>query len=384
MAAPPTPTTEAWPFASHYDPMDPQDGIDIGYMHAALRLAENGWGRVHPNPVVGAVVVVDRKVVGDGYHQEFGGAHAETAALAAAGEQARGATLYVTLEPCSHHGKTPPCTDAIIRAGISRVVYGASDPNPSARGGARVLRDAGIEVRGGVEDDYARTQNAAFFKLHERGGCFVALKLAMSLDARLTRAPENRERVTDDVADREVHRIRSGFDGILIGTNTARIDDPVLTVRHARAPIRPPARVVIDTHASLRADSRLVRSLEEAPLVVICGHDAETTHLTSAGAGVITVDTADGHVDLAEAFEQLAAAGLYSILCEGGATLGGALLEADLVDRIYAFVAPEIFGSGGTAAFPVKNPLKSGRFRLCRIARHGADALLMLDRCSQD
>jgi diaminohydroxyphosphoribosylaminopyrimidine deaminase/5-amino-6-(5-phosphoribosylamino)uracil reductase len=364
--------------------MDSQDGIDIGFMHAALRLAEKGWGRVQPNPIVGAVVVVDRKVVAEGWHREFGGPHAEIDALRAAGEQALGATLYVTLEPCCHHGKTPPCTDAIIKAGIARVVYGASDPNPAAGGGAQVLRDAGIEVKGGVEADHARTQNAAFFKLHQKGGCFVALKLAMSFDARLTRAPAKRERVTDDVADREVHRLRSGFDGILVGTNTARIDDPLLTVRLAPAPVRPPARIVIDTHATLAADSRLARSLDQAPLVVICGHDAETTHLTSAGVGVITVDTDDGHVDLGQAFDELAAAGIYSVMCEGGATLGAALLEADLVDRIYAFVAPELFGQDGTAAFPLKNPLKEGRFRLCRIARHGGDALLMLDRCSQD
>ena len=364
--------------------MDAQDGIDVGYMHAALRLAEKGWGRVHPNPIVGAVVVVDRKVVGEGYHQEFGGPHAEIEALRNAGERARGATLYVTLEPCCHHGKTPPCTEAIIRAGVARVVYGASDPNPSAGGGARLLHEAGIDVKGGVEAQDVRTQNAAFFKLHGQGGCYVALKLAMSLDARLTTAAEKRERVTSDVADREVHRIRSGFDGILIGTNTARIDDPLLTVRLARPPIRPPARIVIDTHASVKADSRLATSLNEAPLVVICGHDAETTHLTSAGVGVITVDTEDGHVDLAQAFEQLAAAGIYSILCEGGATLGAALLAGGHVDRIYAFVAPEIFGSGGTAAFPLTNPLKDSKFKLCRIAQHGRDALLMLDRCSQD
>src|SRR5688572_26265251 len=223
--------------------MDAQDGIDIGYMHAALRLAENGWGRVHPNPVVGAVVVVDRKVVGEGFHVEYGGPHAEVEALRNAGERARGATLYVTLEPCSHQGKTPPCTDAIVASGIKRVVFGASDPNHLARGGAKLLQQAGIEVKGGVEADDARAQNAAFFKQHEKGGCYVALKLAMSLDARLTRESGKRERVTGDVADEEVHRLRSGFDGILVGTNTARIDNPVLTVRRARTPIRPPVRI---------------------------------------------------------------------------------------------------------------------------------------------
>jgi diaminohydroxyphosphoribosylaminopyrimidine deaminase/5-amino-6-(5-phosphoribosylamino)uracil reductase len=361
--------------------MDTQAGIDIGFLHAARRLAEKGWGRVHPNPLVGAVVVVDNEIVGQGFHAEFGGPHGEIAALRDAGDKARGATLYVTLEPCTHHGKTPPCTDAIIAAGIKRVVFGAHDPHHLAAGGGEVLRQAGIEVKGGVEEKFIRAQNAPFFKLHERGGCFVALKLAMSLDARLTRAQQRREQVTGDVANAEVHRLRSGFDGIIVGTNTARIDDPLLTVRLARAPIRPPARVVIDTHATLSPRSRLVQSIDQAPVVVICGETADTTALTSAGVGVITVPTEEDHVDLREALDQLAAAGIYSVLCEGGATLGSALLEHDLVDRIYALVAPELFGQGGTAAFPLKNPLPAGRFGLQRIAKTGTDALLMLDRC---
>jgi diaminohydroxyphosphoribosylaminopyrimidine deaminase / 5-amino-6-(5-phosphoribosylamino)uracil reductase len=373
--------TAAWPCALRYE-MNPQDGIDIGYMHAALRLAEKGWGNVHPNPVVGAVVVVDRQVVGEGYHRFFGGPHAEIEALNAAGAAARGATLYVTLEPCSHFGKTPPCTDAVIKAGIARVVYGAADPNPAAGGGAEVLRQAGIEVKGDVEAQAVRIQNAPFFKQHERAGCFVALKLAMSLDGRLTRLRQQRERVTSDVADREVHHIRAGFDGIIVGTNTARIDDPLLTVRHDQPSIRPPVRIVIDTHASLSTDSKLVRSLSEAPVVVICSETADTTALTSAGVGVITVPTTKDHVDLPSAIDELCAAGLHTILCEGGGTLGGALLEANLVDRLYVFLAPKLFGTQGTPAFPLQNPLENGGFRLVRIAQHGEDALLMLDRCS--
>lgn len=364
--------------------MNAQDGIDIGYMHAALRLAEKGWGRVQPNPIVGAVVVVDRQVVGEGYHPEFGGPHAEVEVLRAAGDAARGATLYVTLEPCSHHGKTPPCTEAIIAAGIKRVVYGASDPNHVARGGADVLRAAGIEVKGGVEADVARRQNAGFFKQHEHGGCYVVLKLAMSLDARLTREVGKRERVTGDVADKEVHRLRSGFDGLMVGTNTARIDDPRLTVRLAPAPVRPPVRIVIDTHATVSPTSELVRTLDEAPVIVICGETASTRHLTDVGIGVITVPTKGDHVDLQQALDQLAAAGVYNIMVEGGATLGAALLQADLIDHIYAFISPKIFGLAGTAAFPLKNPLVDDCFTLYRIAQHGDDALLMLDRCSRD
>jgi diaminohydroxyphosphoribosylaminopyrimidine deaminase/5-amino-6-(5-phosphoribosylamino)uracil reductase len=360
---------------------DPKSDADIGYMHAALRHAEAGWGRVHPNPLVGAVLVKNTQIIADGHHREYGGAHAEIEALRTAGEEARGATLYVTLEPCCHYGKTPPCTDAIIAAGIKRVVYGAPDPTPIAGGGAQILRQAGIEVRGGVLADQARRQNAIFFKLHERGGCYVALKLAMSLDASLTRTAGARERVTSDVAEQEVHRLRSGFDGVMIGINTARIDDPLLTVRHARPSIRPPARVVIDTHALLSPQSALVRSLDEAPVVVICGDEADTKALTSAGVGVITVPEKNGHVDLAEAFEQLAAAGIYSVFCEGGATLGAALLAEGRVDRIYAFVAPKLFGGAGTAAFPLEKGGSAPCFSIFRIAQHGEDALLILDRC---
>lgn len=353
-------------------------------MHAALRLAEQGWGRVHPNPLVGAVVVRDRAVIGEGYHREYGQAHAEVEALGAAGEAARGCTLYVTLEPCSHYGKTPPCTDAIINAGISRVVFGAADPDPKARGGAAVLRAAGIEVVGGVEAAYVRTQNAPFFKRHEQRGPFVALKFAMSLDARLTAAADARERVTSEVADIEVHRLRSGFDSIMIGANTARTDDPLLTVRHEKSGIRPPVRVILDTKAALSIESALVRTKDEAPLLVICGENADTSSLVGAGVQVIAVPTADGRVDLPEALAQLEARGIYSVFCEGGASLGASLLQQGLVDRIYAFIAPKLFGGAGVPAFPLQNPLDGTNFRLQRIAQHGADALLMLDKCSPD
>jgi diaminohydroxyphosphoribosylaminopyrimidine deaminase/5-amino-6-(5-phosphoribosylamino)uracil reductase len=364
--------------------MDAQDGIDVGYMHAALRLAERGWGRVHPNPIVGALVVVGREVVAQGYHREYGAPHAEIEALKVAGDSARGATLYVTLEPCCHYGKTPPCTDAIIKAAIARVVYGAADPNPVAGGGAEVLRKAGIEVKGDVASDFVRRQNAAFFKLHENSRSFVALKLAMSLDARLTTSANARQRVTGDEADREVHRLRSGFDAVMIGANTARIDDPLLTVRYGITPIRPPLRVVIDTHATLSPNSRLVRSMDQAPLVVICSETADTDDLSRAGVPLITVPTEDEWVDLPQAFEQLAAAGVHSLMCEGGGTLAGSLLEAGLIDRIYVFVAPKLFGTAGTPAFPLENPLQSSAFEIIRIAQHGEDALLMLDRCSRD
>lgn len=353
------------------------------YMRSALELAERGWGHVHPNPLVGAIVVRDGAIVGEGCHREFGGAHAEVEALAAAGDAARDATLYVTLEPCSHHGKTPPCTDAIIRAGIATVVFGASDPHSAARGGADVLRRAGINVVGGIEAAAVRQQNAIFFHSVEQSRPFVALKLAMSLDARIARAPGERTKITSAEADREVHRLRSGFDAILIGSNTARIDNPQLTVRDAPASIRPPIRIVVDSNASLSADSMLLRSVNDAPVWVVAGTDAPTdsvNQLEDAGARVLRLPGRDGRIALHPMLEELRESGITSVLCEGGSTLAGSLLEEDAVERLYAFVAPRLLGQDGVPAFLVASPLESARWRTSRIAQLGSDALLMLDR----
>ncbi|HUP88628.1 MAG TPA: bifunctional diaminohydroxyphosphoribosylaminopyrimidine deaminase/5-amino-6-(5-phosphoribosylamino)uracil reductase RibD, partial [Longimicrobiales bacterium] len=187
------------------------------FMRSAIELAERGWGRVQPNPLVGAVVVKDGLVVGEGWHAEYGGAHAEVVALSEAGERARGATLYVTLEPCAHYGRTPPCTDAISRAGVATVIYSVDDPNPKARGGAQILRDAGINVEGGIEAEAVRNQNSIFFHAHTSTRSFVALKLAMSLDGRIAAVAGERTKLTSDGADDEVHRLRSAFDAIVIG-----------------------------------------------------------------------------------------------------------------------------------------------------------------------
>ena len=352
-------------------------------MHRALELAERGWGRVHPNPLVGAVVVRDGSIVGEGNHREYGGAHAEIEALADAGDAARGATLYVTLEPCSHHGKTPPCTDAIIRAGVATVIFGAGDSHPDAGGGADILRRAGINVVGGVESDAVRQQNASFFHAIENTTPFVALKLAMSLDAQIASAPGVRTKITSGEADREVHRLRSGFDAVMIGSNTARVDDPILTIRHAPQPIRPPVRIVLDSNASLSLDSALLSSVNEGPVWVVCGSGAsvqKVEDLERAGARPIVLHTAKGRPPIKAVLERLRAEGISSIFCEGGSTVAGALLKADAVQRIYAFIAPQLLGPGGVPAFPAASPLKSGVWRTSRIAQLGNDALLMLDR----
>src|SRR5687768_6160665 len=350
-------------------------------MRRALALARLGWGRVHPNPLVGAVVVKDARIIGEGYHAEYGGAHAEVVALHAAGEAARGATLFVTLEPCAHHGRTPPCTEAIVAAGISEVVYATDDPNARAGGGGGRLRAAGIRVHTGVERAAARELNAAFFHLHERGAPYVALKLALSVDGRIAARPGARTTITDREAMREVHRLRSGFDAILVGHGTVMADDPLLTVREA--PIRqPPVRVIIDSGARLDPASRLVRTAAETPVWVLAAADADAARvqrLTEHGVRVLQVESRPAGIDLPGGLQALAAAGARTIFAEGGSRVASALLDADAVQRLYLFIAPCFLGAAGVAAFDV-TAQPSTRWHFVREQRFGADVLLTLDR----
>lgn len=349
-------------------------------MRRALELARQGWGRVHPNPMVGAVVVRDGRVVGEGWHAEYGGPHAEIEALRRAGDAARGATLYVTLEPCAHHGKTPPCTDAVIAAGVGRVVVATADPNPRARGGAEVLRAAGIDVIADVERDTARALNAAFFHVHEHGAPFVALKLAMSLDAGIAQAPGQQTAITGPVARATMHGLRAGFDAILVGIGTALVDDPQLTVRDA--PVRtPPVRIVADTHARLPLGSRLVTTAREIPAWVLCASDAPVERITAlerAGVRMVRVPRHGDHIDIRRAMSILAALGVTTIFSEGGAHLGGALLEAGAVHRLYIFLAPLFLGPGAVPAFGITRP-EQARWQATSTEWLGSDVLVTMD-----
>jgi diaminohydroxyphosphoribosylaminopyrimidine deaminase / 5-amino-6-(5-phosphoribosylamino)uracil reductase len=350
-------------------------------MRRALALAEAGWGRVHPNPMVGAVVVRDGEIVGEGAHREYGGPHAEVEALRAAGERAEGATLYVTLEPCAHHGKTPPCTDAILAAGIRHVVYAAEDPSAEAGGGAARLADAGVQVTGAIEREAARRQNAPFFTPLEKKRPFVALKLAASLDGGIARGKGERTRITGSEADAEVQRLRAGFDAILVGGRTARVDDPLLTVRGDVVPRVPPSRVVVSAAADLPLDGRLVATAREVPVRVISGEGAPADRvaaLEAAGVAVLTVPArADGGLDLVAALERLMDDGVRSILCEGGGWVAASLREARLVDRLYLFNAPVLFGPGRVPAFP--GPALAEGARIVEARRVGRDALMIVE-----
>lgn len=331
---------------------------DREYLERARSLATRGWGHVHPNPMVGCVLVRDDRVVAEGYHEAFGGPHAEIVALERALGAAEGATAYVSLEPCDHHGKTPPCSQALLDAGITRVVFGGADPGPSSGGGGGTLRAAGVEVVGPVwSSAEARAENPAFFHLAHHDTPFVALKLAMSLDARIASARGARTRITGMDAQREVHRLRAGFDAVMVGEGTARIDDPRLTPRLVVAGREPTRRIVLSPEASLSTDSALFRDLSAAPLHVFSRLDASEVameRLERAGAKVHPVASPGdpSTLDLGEVMAVAWELGIRSILCEGGAALAASLLRHELTHRLYLFVAPMTLGASGVPAFP--------------------------------
>ena len=321
--------------------------MDIAHMRAALALAREGWGRTAPNPMVGAVVAHGADVVGRGFHAEYGGPHAEPEALREAGGRARGATMYVTLEPCTHQGKTPPCVDAIVAGGIARVVIATRDPNPVARGGVERLRAAGITVDVGVEEDAARELNAPFFHALTSARPWVVLKLAVSIDGAITDAKRSAGWFTGELARREVHVLRAGHDAIAVGIGTALADDPQLTVREAPAPRVAPTRVVFDREARLPLESRLVRSARTTPVVVVT-HDAHSERARALTAKGVRIVPAPNMTSGLSALREL---GIRSVLVEGGAGVAGALLESGSVDRLIIFRAPVLLGQGALGAF---------------------------------
>jgi diaminohydroxyphosphoribosylaminopyrimidine deaminase/5-amino-6-(5-phosphoribosylamino)uracil reductase len=285
----------------------------------------------------------------------------------------------VSLEPCSHHGKTPPCTDAILRAGIRRVVYGAADANRKAAGGGAILQRAGLTVESGLEADASRRLNAAFFHAHEMRTPWVALKLAQSLDGAIARGGGVRTAITGTQAQAEVHRLRAGFDAILVGAGTVRADDPLLTVRGHVRPRVQPARVVFDTLAELPRDSRLIATISEAPVHVVYsgGSPAHVRALEELGVRTHQLPASDVGVAPEAALRALWDAGLRSILCEGGAGLAGSLIARDLVERIYVFIAPIVLGPDALRG--LASPLP-GDWRLSETRSFGNDALLVYDR----
>jgi len=358
---------------------------DLELMGQALALAGRARLRTPPNPWVGCVVVLDGEIVGEGATQSPGGAHAEVEALRAAGDRARGATAYITLEPCAHHGRTPPCTDALIAAGVSRVVVALEDPDPSVSGrGITQLRGHGIEVDVGIGADNARLSLAPYL-LHRRlGRSFCLLKTAMSVDGRSAAADGTSQWITGPEARADAHIVRAKSQAVVIGAGTALADRPTLTARDVDPPVvRQPLRVLLDARGRVPAVGPLF-DVDLAPTLVLTTDAAPDDAISAwlaAGAKVLTLPAAaDGRgVDLVATLETLAGLGVLQAMFEGGAQVAGALVESGLVDRLLMYVAPTLLGTDAQAAFATAGPRAMSdarRWQLVDVARLGADVRL--------
>jgi len=321
---------------------------DERWMDLALVHAKSG--KPSPNPHVGAVIVKDGELLATGHHEKAGSEHAEIAALRVAGARAAGATIYVTLEPCNHHGRTPPCTDAMISAKIARVVIGCRDPNPHVDGnGAEALKASGVEVVVGVREPHCRAQIMPWTKHVTTGLPYVSLKLALSLDGRIATRSGASKWVTGPDARAKVHLLRSRADAVAVGIGTAVADDPRLTVRDA--PGDSPLRVVFDTNLRLTLESRLATTAREIPTLVLCGPEApaeQEEELVSRNVEVVRIPlSTEGRLDVVTALRFLAQRGIVSMLVEGGAELAGSFLAGQLADELHAFIAPILLGPRG-------------------------------------
>lgn len=360
------------------------------FMKRAIELAKQGAGWTAPNPLVGAVVVKNGRVIGEGYHRKYGELHAERNALAACTEDPAGATLYVTLEPCCHYGKTPPCTEIIIEKKIAKVVIGSRDPNPKVAGkGARILREHGIEV----VEDYMREAcdalNPVFFHYITTKTPYVVLKFAMTLDGKIATRTGASKWITGEAARNHVHQLRGRYAGILAGIGTVLADDPMLNCRIDGA--HQPLRIILDSHLRIPMGSRLVRSAKEYPLLIVCNESIrdreEGTNriqkLEEAGAKVWTLPEKNGHPDLNVLMQRLGEEKIDSVLIEGGGTVNEAALKAHIVHHVYAYIAPKIFG-GEDAKTPVEGsgirlPQECAKLRLAKITVLLNDMLLEYD-----
>lgn len=360
------------------------------FMKRAIELAKQGSGWTAPNPLVGAVVVKNGRVIGEGYHRKYGELHAERNALAACSEDPAGATLYVTLEPCCHYGKTPPCTEIIIEKKIAKVVIGSRDPNPKVAGkGARILREHGIEV----VEDYMREAcdalNPVFFHYITTKTPYVVLKFAMTLDGKIATRTGASKWITGEAARNHVHQLRSRYAGILAGIGTVLADDPMLNCRIDGA--HQPLRIILDSQLRIPMGSRLVRSAKEYPLLIVCNESTrdreEVTSriqkLEEAGAKVWTLPEKNGHPDLNVLMQRLGEEKIDSVLIEGGGTVNEAALKAHIVHHVYAYIAPKIFG-GEDAKTPVEGsgirlPQECAQLRLAKITVLLNDMLLEYD-----
>ena len=341
---------------------------DIEYMQRAIALAKKGAGFVNPNPMVGCVVVKDNEIIAEGYHEYYGGLHAERNALTNTAADCKNATLYVTLEPCCHHGKTPPCTDIIIEKGIKKVVVGLLDPNPLVAGkGISILQNAGIEVVTGVEEDKIKELNKVFLKYIKTKRPYVILKTAMTLDGKIASHTGDSKWITNEKSRQLVHKLRSEMMGIVAGIGTVKADNPMLNCRlesqqttdNRQQSVRQPIRIIVDTKASISLDSNIVKTANEYRTILAISRDVtlvasekttdnrqQTTveKLKSFNVEILQCEEKDGHVNINDLMIKLGQMGIDSLSLEGGSCLNAAFLEAGCVDEVYAFIAPKIIG----------------------------------------
>ena len=334
-------------------------------MRRAIRLSKKGVGFVNPNPMVGCVVVKDDVIISEGYHELYGGFHAERNALIKNDTDFKGATLYVTLEPCCHHGKTPPCTDIIIEKGISKVFVGILDPNPLVAGnGISILKNAGIEVVTGVLEDEIKELNKVFLKYIKTRHPYVLMKTAMTLDGKIASYTGDSKWITNEKSRQLVHKLRSEMMGVVVGIGTVTADDPMLNCRYEGQQTtdnrrvsnmhscRQPIRIIIDTKASISLESQIVKTARDYRTILAiscrdtrtCDFNDKLESLKSFNVEILCCEEKNGHVDINDLMVKLGEMGIDSLLLEGGSTINAAFLETDCVDEIYAFIAPKIIG----------------------------------------
>lgn len=356
--------------------------MDEHYMRRALELARRGEGYVEPNPMVGAVLVRGDRVVGEGWHERFGGPHAEVVALQQAGELAQGATLYVTLEPCCHWGKTPPCTEAILRAGVRRVVAAMTDPFPAVSGrGLEILRQAGVQVEVGLLESEARELNAPYLKRILRGRPWVIAKWAMSLDGKIATSLGESKWISGEQSRQLARQWRGKMDGVLVGIGTVLRDDP-----HLGAPPgspRTPTRIILDTHLRIPLHSRLVNTARETPVLVVHGLPADTATrdaLLRAGCECLAVPAEEGRVSVPAVLDELGRRGMTNLLVEGGGEVLGSFFDIGEVDEVRVFIAPVLIGGRDAptplAARGIAHLSEIRRLRTCHIQTLGSDCLI--------
>ena len=357
------------------------DETHIAFMQRALDLARQAKGRTSPNPLVGAVIVKAGKVIGEGYHQKAGAPHAEVHALNAAGENAKGATLYTNLEPCCHWGRTPPCTAAVINAGIVHVYVAEVDPNPSVAGkGVHHLQNAGIRVHVGVCKQEASDLNEVHRKYIQTGKPFVILKTAMSLDGKIATASGESQWITSEASRQRGHEVRDAVDAILVGRGTVARDNPLLTTRLQNREGQDATRIVLDSHGRTRTDARIFNTESEAGAIVAVTAEAPRENvdaLEKAGAEIITVPAADGNVCFKSLMEILGKREITSVLIEGGSEINGSAIAAGIVDKVMCFIAPKLIGGqnapgpiGGVGILSLVDAVNLQRINVTRMPEH--------------